>query len=240
VRKGADGKEMVYVPAGEFIMGDDSDPWASPAGTIKLDEFWIDRLPVTVAEFARFVRETGYQTDAEKANAPTIWNSGGISATADLPVVFVSWYDAAAYCLWAGNARLPTEARWEKAARGTDGRLYPWGNLFDARLANTAESQIGRATSVGSYPAGVSPYGALDMAGNVWEWTNTRWGKRFAEPDYLYPYTPDDGREKIGEDYLRVLRGGSWFNDAAAARTTARFRASPYAYLANVGFRCVK
>jgi len=195
-----DGAEMVLVPAGEFIMGsEEGDPDAydceRPQHSVYLDAYWIDRTEVTNARFARFVEATLYETDAEKAGHGDVydphWKSSqwefsvdwahprdrliGISEIEDHPVVQVSWNDAAAYCEWAGK-RLPTEAEWEKAARGADGRKYPWGDadpnehLSNIGGVHATDDGYQFTAPVGSYPNGASPYGVLDMAGNVWEW----------------------------------------------------------------------
>ncbi|MCB9007985.1 MAG: SUMF1/EgtB/PvdO family nonheme iron enzyme [Ardenticatenaceae bacterium] len=149
------GKEFVRVPAGEFLYGDDKKK-------VYLDEFWIAKTPVTNAEYARFVAET-------KAKFPGYWKRSSPPAKlADHPVVNVSWHDAKAYAEWSG-LELPTEEQWEKAARGTDGREYPWGNEWRENHCNTRESDIGTTTTVGQFsPQGDSVYGCVDMAGNVW------------------------------------------------------------------------
>jgi len=154
---GRDGRPMVLVPAGEFYFGPDR-------VKLTLPDFYIDRYPVTNAEYKKFVEATG-------APEPTHWRRGTWpEGKADHPVVNVTWEQAAAYAEWAGK-RLPTEEEWEKAARGTDGREWPWGSTFDPSRCNTNESGIWDTTPVGKYsPAGDSPYGAADMAGNVWEW----------------------------------------------------------------------
>src|SRR5690606_17447059 len=128
------------------------------------------------------------------------------------PVVNVTWHDALAFCQWAG-VRLPTEAEWEKAARGTDGRIWPWGGNEPTDKLCNFNMNVGDTTPVGAYPAGASPYGCLDMAGNVWEWTISLWGKDANKPDYGYPYDPNDGREApdAPDAVRRTLRGGSWF-----------------------------
>jgi formylglycine-generating enzyme required for sulfatase activity len=200
-----DGKEMVRVPAGVFLYG-------LFKQEIELPEFWIDRTPVTNAEYARFVAETGHKP-------PLHWEGNQYpEAKADFPVVHVSWDDAAAYGEWAGK-QLPTEEQWEKAARGTEGRaVYPWGVWQEGRC-NTREAGIGGTTPVGQYsPDGDSPYGCVDMAGNVWEWTASR--------------EPGGGR--------RVLRGGSWYYYREQARCVYRFRLNPLSSdLSTFGFRCV-
>ncbi len=158
---GDEGAEMVLVPAGEFWMGsDDGDSNTKPRHRVILDAFSIDRQEVTNALYQRFMSATGRP-------APAAWNDSKYNAQQQ-PVVGVSWHDADAYCRWAGK-RLPTEAEWEKAARGTDGRKYPWGDQWDASRANSDESRFGRPGEVGSHPTGASPYGAHDMAGNVRE-----------------------------------------------------------------------
>jgi len=222
-----DGAVMVFVPAGEFLMGslESEQDWEQPQHTVHVDDFWIDRTEVTNEQYRRCV-------DAGACQAPTNAEDDLFNG-ADKPVVGVSWYDARAYCKWLGEAtdqeyRLPTEAEWEKAARGTDGREYPWGDVFDGSKLNFCDVNCafgGEEPSwkdrgaddghqytapVGSYPAGASPYGVLDMAGNVYEWTQSRWGPGVGKSDFRYPYDPNDGREDLEAEGLRALRGGSW------------------------------
>lgn len=201
-----DGKEMVRVPAGEFLYGDEKEKRELP-------EFWIDKTPVTNAEYARFVAATGHKPPEHwKGKTPP-------KKIADHPVVYVSWRDAVAYAEWAGK-RLPTEEEWEKAVRGTDGRKYPWGDEFDSSLCNTDKSGIGTTTAVGKYsPAGDSPYGCVDMAGNVWEWC-ADW------------YDED-------ENY-KVLRGGSWQYGPNFARCATRDWDRPDNASYFIGFRCAR
>lgn len=225
--------EMVLIPAGEFLMG--SDPSVDrdaqdrdaqdneqPQHALYLPDYHLAKTPVTNAQYAAFVQATFRQ--------PT---PGGEE---DHPVVNVSWHDAIAYCKWLAEVtgkpyRLPSEAKWEKGARGTDGRIYPWGNRWDARKCNTREGGRDDTTPVGAYPQGASPYGLLDMAGNVWEWCQD-W---FSE-DY-YQRSPSENPPGPGEGILRVLRGGSWRNDQHGARCACRGRDGP-GYRSNyIGFR---
>jgi formylglycine-generating enzyme required for sulfatase activity len=217
---------MIAIPAGEFTMGSDVED-ERPPHAVFVDGFEIDKLEVTNEDFERFVAETGYVTDAEKAG-DTSWRYYAKDKAQD-PVVKVSWNDANAYCGWAGK-RLPTEAEWEKAARGTDARSYPWGNQWDAVRANAKEAGHRGTTAVGSFPAGASPYGVLDMAGNVAEWT-TDWFKAYPGGDFYSPY--------FGEKY-RVIRGGGWFSDQSLVRTTERSASAVELANDDVGFRCAR
>jgi len=261
--RAADGMVMVYVPAGEFSMGSAAGERGSqsnekPQHVVYLDAYWVDRTEVTTAQFRRFVQATGYVTAAERQGWAYAWVESakswqevrgadwrhpfgpGSEARDDHPVVQVSWTDAAAYCAWAGAA-LPTEAQWEKAARGTDGRLYPWGNEFDGTRVNYGDSVYGgdsidgfRFTApVGSYPQGASPYGALDMAGNVWEWTADRYGAGYYASS---PQRNPAGPERGGS---RVLRGGSWNHESSGMRSAYRLEAPGTTLVDNFGFRCV-
>lgn len=210
--------EWITVPAGRFWMGsDDADPDAyddeKPRHRLYLPGYQIGKYPVTNRQYAVFVRATGHRH-------PRHWENGRIpSGKGDHPVVWVSWSDAVAFCEWATrraghSIRLPTEAEWEKAARGPDGRRYPWGNRWLSRRCNTEEAEIGDTTPVDRYPGGVSPYGVWDMIGNVWEWTSSA-----RKP---YPYRADDGRERMSSDDWHVLRGGAYWNSPAAARAASR------------------
>ncbi|MCP4424650.1 MAG: SUMF1/EgtB/PvdO family nonheme iron enzyme, partial [Chloroflexi bacterium] len=238
---------MVPVAAGDFLMGSAAkEPGAKeneqPQHELYLPAYFIDRTPVTNAQFRRFIEAGGYANEAywleaiaaqhwqegqyiysdKKWNTPRYWEDKKWNG-AEQPVVGVSWYEALAYVRWAGK-RLPTEAEWEKAARGTAGQQYPWGNEWQPKAANTEEANIEQTTPVGQFsPLGDSPYGALDMVGNVWEWCSTRWHDQ-KQKEYNYPYTPDDGREDLsgGDNIYRVLRGGSWYQDKDASRCAAR------------------
>jgi formylglycine-generating enzyme required for sulfatase activity len=278
----SDGSAMVYVPAGPFWMGstdEDIDAilavcsdcerdWYTdeqPQHEVDLNAFWIDRTEVTNTMFARFVADTGYETDAEKGRSSRTINPSSntwedtdgadwqhphgpptsLDGLDKHPVVHVSWNDAAAYCHWAGK-RLPTEAEWEKAARGTDKRIYPWGSTFEGTLLNFCAVNCGHpgkaedywddgytdTAPVGNYPGGASPYGALDMAGNVWEWTGS-----LRAP---YPYDREDGREIQEAGGARVLRGGSWYSEPWDVPAARRHFNEPSYSVNDVGFRCAR
>ncbi len=220
------GAVMVYVPSGEFIMGSDSGAAnESPAHTVYLDGFWIGKTEVT-NEMYRLCFEADACVKYE-------WQDGFFDAEfeKDHPVTNITWKQAGAYCRWAGGY-LPTEAQWEKAARGTDGRTYPWGEGVDHSLANYG-GYIGSTLPVGSYPAGVSPYGLLDMAGNVGEyvadWYNSVYYSLSPEGD---PSGPEDGLE-------RVVRGGSWNSSGENIRVTRRSSELPLDSQSDrLGFRC--
>ncbi len=197
---------MILIPAGDFLMGDEKQ-------SVHVDAFYIDKVPVTNAEYAKFVEATGHPP-------PPNWEETGGTYPPDRanhPVVFVNWFDAQDYVAWAGK-RLLTEAEWEKAARGTDGRIYPWGDWFDKVMCNASEAGIGGTTPVGKYsPFGDSPYKVCDMAGNVWEWTATDWAPGSSS---------------------KVQRGGSFVNRGSYARCAYRYLGVPEPRNPNVGFRC--
>jgi serine/threonine-protein kinase len=241
---------LVYIPVGEFLMGSDEStiPEDRPAHSVYLDAFWIDQTEVTNAMFSKFVTDIGYRTDAEQAGKAFVdinsnwievegadWQhpQGPESNIEDLenhPVVQVSWNDAKAYCEWAGR-RLPTEAEWEKAARGTDGRTYPWGEGIDCNRANYLDC-VGRTSEVGSYPDGASPYGALDMAGNVWEWVSD-WND-----ETYYQNSPPRNPQGPDSGFTRGMRGGSWEIFSFFVKTYARYSNMPDSASDFVGFRC--
>jgi formylglycine-generating enzyme required for sulfatase activity len=190
-----------FIPAGEFLMGSsrerDRRTWGNeePLHAVNLPAFWISRVPITNSQYRQFVCATGHRI-------PSHWTDGEIPpAKVQHPVVFVDWFDARAFCEWAGG-RLPSEAEWEKAARGTGGRIYPWGDARPNRKLCNHNFFFGDTLAVGSHPEGASPYGILDMAGNVWEWTSSRPGP--------YPYDPNDGREAQEGGIYRVLRGAAF------------------------------
>jgi formylglycine-generating enzyme required for sulfatase activity len=240
-----DGAKMVYIPAGEFLMGssDEQTDWVlditqsylddlfqkalfeneQPMHSVTLDAYWIYKTEVTNAQYRKCIQDGDCIGDLE--DYPQDY----------YPAVFISWDRAISYCEWAGG-RLPTEAEWEKAARGTDGRIFPWGEkrpTCDNEFANFGECNNG-LTPVGSYPKGESPYGALDMAGNVWEWTAD-----WADENY-YNVSPSVNPTGPSTGDVRVLRGGSWFDDVWFLRASARWGADPEEFPSNLnGFRCV-
>jgi len=245
---------MVYVPPGEFQMGSTEDEvdavmelcedyygfscgrgWFEselPAHTVALDGFWIDRTEVTNAQYARCV--------AAGACDPPVSSSSyardsyyGDSGYEDYPVILVSWWQAEAYCAWAGG-RLPTEAEWEYAARGPEGRRYPWGDAFDgSRLNNRSDADGYDDTApVGSYPSGASWCGALDLAGNVYEWV-ADWYGTYPSGRQVNPTGPPGGE-------YRVVRGGSWHIASYDVRSAYRFRWDPDVTNLDVGFRCAR
>lgn len=232
--------EFVFIPATPFLIGSKESELSAlakaysgtresyreeaPQHTLTLPAFAIARTPVTHALYAPFVAATG-------ARPPITWRGGAPPAhLLAHPLVDLSWNDAQDFCVWLATQlrseqpiqrvyRLPTEAEWEHAARGSDGRRFPWGEIWQQERANTREAQLGGATTVGSYPAGASPYGCLDMAGTVWEWTSSL--------DRLYPYDPHDGREDPQAAGRRILRGGCYANPHGYARCACRFRMPP-------------
>jgi formylglycine-generating enzyme required for sulfatase activity len=217
---------MVLVPAAQFWMGsDDGEDDEKPRHRVTLDGFYIDTYEVTNALYQKFMSASGRA-------APEYWNDSKFNGPRQ-PVVGVSWHDADAYCTWA-KKRLPAEAEWEKAARGTDGRKYPWGEQRDASRANSNESGRGKTVDVGSYPRGVSPDGALDMAGNVWEWVADWHGK-----DY-YRKGPDRNLQGPATGTHRVLRGGSWLSNPINLRSAYRDSDTPGSRFHFIGFRCAR
>ncbi len=239
-----DAEEMVLIPAGEFLMGSSVEDveWfltefiyrrpsrfanEQPQHSVYLDAFYIDKYEVTNAQYKGFLDKTGH-------TPPLFWNDD-LYNQPEQAVMAVSWEDAAAYAEWAGK-RLPTEAEWEKAARGTDGRYWPWGNQWDNTKLNgndvgAVDGYIYTAP-VGSYPQGVSPYGVHDMAGNVWEWTADWYDENYYEySPRMNPKGPESGEN-------HVARGGSWDMNFDFTRCASRFGLSPGSLL--TGIRCAR
>jgi formylglycine-generating enzyme required for sulfatase activity len=265
-----DGMLQVYVPEGAFLMGAMAADGAAaadelPQRSVTLDGFWMDQTEVTNAMFLSFVEQTKYKTEAENNGsgmainnqmqwikiAGAYWKAplgpDGVDILPDHPVVQVSWKDAEVYCSWAGG-RLPTEAEWEKTARGENGYKYPWGNesVFEGRLnyseiflnsecfQNQSQELCVFTMPVGSYPDGASPFGALDMAGNVWEWV-ADW---YNESSYQAAPTENPIGPQVGK--LRVSRGGSWASQPGTVRTSNRDAFGPTSATNQDGFRCVR
>jgi len=229
---------MVKIPAGEFKMGSNENDDEKPIHTVYLDEFYIDRYAVTNAQYKRFIdANPEFQKDKIKKeyhNGDYLkdWQGNNYpEQKANHPVVYVSWYAVKAYCDWVGK-RLPTEAEWEKAARGTEGSRYPWGNEFDKGKCNTSESGIGTTTPVGKYPP--NGYGLYDMAGNVWEWCHDWYDERY------YKKSPAKNPDGPDSGVSRVLRGGAWTIRQGGARCSYRSLNYPDGCLNNSGFRCAK
>ncbi len=219
-------QDMVLIPAGEFTMGsEDGDKDELPQRQVYLDAFYIAKYEVTNAQYRKFVKATGYRE-------PYGWDDKNFNQP-NQPVVGVSWEDAAAYCKWAGR-RLPTEAEWEKAARGDGGWIFPWGQDWNKQNANSSSLDKHKTAPVGSYPQGVSSYGVYDMAGNVWEWCAD-----WYVADY---YLLGPGRNPPGPSTSdsKVIRGGGWFDSPTQLRTTNRYYSHPMVRYNGIGFRCAK
>jgi formylglycine-generating enzyme required for sulfatase activity len=226
----------------------------TPQHTIFLDGYWIDKTEMINAMFARFVLAANYKTDAERVGSGWVYKprqgwweytkganwrhprgpGSNIDGMEEHPVLQVSWNDARAYCEWAGG-RLPTEAQWEKAARGIDGRIYTWGNeLPDNNLLSYNNKVIKDAMKVGKYPKGASPYGVLDMAANAKEWVNDWYDENYYRSSpYRNPQGPANGLK-------RVERGGNWYSEARSVRVAIRNYDLPDRCYDTLGFRCVR
>lgn len=229
----SNGVIMMYVPAGSFSMGsDDNNQDEKPSHAVFLDAFYIDKFEVTNKEYERCVI-TGVCLPPQKSSSLTHSAYFSNPEFADYPVIYVVWSMAEAYCEWR-DARLPTEAEWEKAARGVDGRTYPWGEDVDCDKANYKPDEycVGDTSRVGSYLDNVSYYGLYDMAGNVWEWV-ADWYDNVYYP--VSPYSNPTGPES-GQG--RGLRGGSWYSDADNIRSAIRYSSNPMGTSFNFGFRC--
>ncbi|MCP4416687.1 MAG: SUMF1/EgtB/PvdO family nonheme iron enzyme [Chloroflexi bacterium] len=248
-----DSMAMVFVPGGTFTMGSgsgdaDATDDEKPAHDVTLDPFWIDRTEVTNTQFAAFLNEMGNREEGGVTwldSADEDVRIEDVDGTfqpqdgfADHPVVEVSWYGARAYCEWAGgdviSGTLPTEAQWEYTARGVDGFIYPWGDEFDATLVNySGNSDFARTSPVGHFPDGASWVGALDMAGNVWEWTADWYDANY------YDSSPEENPPGLEDGTFKVLRGGGWVSDQSFVRAASRGGDNPDGTFIHFGFRCV-
>lgn len=240
---------MMFIPAGEFLMGSsDNDPNAGkdekPQHKVYLDSFWMDKFLVTNGRYLFCVRARKcQQPDTIYGYNVNVYSTPYYPGPSpyDFPVINLTWNDAQTYCDWAGK-RLPTEAEWEKTARGSDGRIYPWGNSFDPSKLNSKESGRYASSVVDAFPNGASPYGVMDMAGNLWQWVSDWYG------DGYYQLSPPANPKGPSEGKFRVLRGGSFLDDKLRARSAYR---SAIAFLSGkdylfglprplsiIGFRC--
>jgi formylglycine-generating enzyme required for sulfatase activity len=226
----------------------------APPREVDVPAYYISRYPVTVAQFRAFALDSRVDV-----------SDRFIRGVPNHPAVLVSFADALAYCDWLGErlcswpatpeplaallrttagsgpfrVTLPTEAQWEKAARGTNGLIFPWGNVIDSNRANFEDTRIGSTSPVGIFVSGAGPYGVEESSGNVWEWTRTLWGRTPTAPEYRYPYDPSDGRDDpdAGPDVLRVIRGGSYDSGPWNVRAGVRVGLLPIARTQTVGFR---
>ena len=235
--------DLCLIPAGAFTMGSDDDlPNEAPMHEIHLNAYYIGKTEVTNAEYYPFWLETG-GTDSEHtpiSYGETFGTWPEISKTKpNYPVIGVSWDSAVAYAAWRGM-RLPTEAEWEKAARGTDAKRWPWGDTFTPRIkgatvhANVWKQSGSHLQPVGTFPTGASPYGAYDMAGNVWEWV----ADRYSDTYYRRSATRNPKGPAVGS--RRVVKGGSWLNPEMFARCSTRIGQYPAIGTSFIGFRLAK
>lgn len=245
---------MVYIEAGEFIMGTSQEQaelivkklrnwqlsWFDremPQRTVHLDGYWIDKYPVTNAGYKAFIDATGHQVPWQSAPlaGPYNWDRSSKSypwGKAEHPVVLVDWHDACAYAKWAAK-RLPTEAEWEKAARGTDGRIWPWGNEWDPTLCNNGMGLSRGTTPVTAFEKGASPYGVVDMAGNVWEWAADGFDVRY--------HRNSSRSNPRGSGTDKVIRGGCFYDETPELyRCAVRDEVGPDVWEMYRGFRCAK
>ncbi len=225
---GKDGAPALLVAAGKFVMGDDE---TSPKREVYVDAFYMDKYEISIARYAKFLEATGSR------QTPEYWNELDLGSHGDLPVIGVNWHEALAYCRWAGK-RLPTEAEWEKAARGNDGRTYPWGeNAPTASLANFGKESgnpfAGGLTSITSHEDGKSPYGIFNLAGNVEEWVADWYAEGYRTGAVWNPTGADSGKDK-------VIRGGAWYGRLDALETARRFYVNPADRSDDRGFRCAQ
>ncbi len=238
---GRDGSAMVFIPAGPFLMGvprgaRDGGLDEYPNHEVELDAYYIDKYEVTMGVYGQFIRATGHRAPSHMTDpSKNVWHGDAPPAfLAAVPVVNVDWFDARAYCQWAGK-RLPTEAEWEKAARGADDRRFPWGDVEPThRHLHFNRSWRGAQTlaPVGSYPKGQSPYGVHDMAGNVWEWVADWYGADYyAGSPCCNPHGPPTGTR-------RVVRSSGWQAETPQVRIFTRIASQPLDRNHSTGFRC--
>ena len=237
--------DMVLISKSYFIMGSiptlDQDAFEeeTPIHIVYLTDYYLSRTPITNDQYALFIADTHYAS-------PEGWYEKLPPRGKERhPVVNVNWEDSSAYCRWlsttTGNAyRLPSEAEWEKGARGVNALLFPWGNAWEANRCNTAEAEARATVPIDYYQKYDSPYGLLDMAGNIFEWTNTLWSEEDSSSNlFSYPYNPDDGREATSknERAIRIVRGGSFLRNRRYARCASRMRFRSTTRNPDTGFR---
>ena len=238
-----DGATMVYVPAGEFLMGNtdndrDAESVEKPQHWVYLDAFWIDKFEVTNTRYAMCLN-TGKCSSPHRTDSKTRPAYFGFAQYNNYPIIWVNWEQAKTYCEWAGK-RLPTEAEWEKAASWDEGkkekRIYPWGNTFDKNILNSREGGKGDTTAVGIYTNGTSPYGASDMAGNVWEWVADWYDENY------YLSSPRNNPLGPSSGPAHIIRGGTWYGERWYTRTAYRGRnsATDPAGFDGIGIRCAQ
>ena len=226
---GKDGAPAVLIPAGNFVMGDYEN---SPQREIYLDGFYMDRYEVTIGRYAKFLNAAG------NLKKPDDWPEAGLEKLRNNAVIGVDWHDANNYCRWAGK-RLPTEAEWEKAARGGDGRKYPWGSdeptSAHARFGVSSSKAVypDGIAQVGEYPKGMGPFGIYDLAGNASEWVADWYSPAFSRAQLQNPKGPDNGTSK-------VIRGGGWMDPAERITATKRMYVNPDERMEDIGFRCAR
>jgi formylglycine-generating enzyme required for sulfatase activity len=234
---------MAYIPAGPVLIGSDDGPTDErPGHQVELAEFWIDTFPVTTTQFAEFLNAVGFVSangarlfDIDDSDARILLTGGSFVPVAGYeahPAVEPTWYGARDYCTWRG-ARLPTEAEWERAARGANGSTYPWGEAVPTNRRAHFGARYGDYLAIGSFPDGASPDGVHDLSGNVWQWVSSLY--------WPYPYRADDGREDLDALGERGARGGGHDSPASHLRGAYRGRGlsrSPTAGHHNIGFRC--
>jgi formylglycine-generating enzyme required for sulfatase activity len=235
-----DTAEEILIPAGSFQMGCDSGNPSEmcssneqPLHTVTLSAYFIDKYEVTNARYQACV-DAGGCTAPGNVDSVTRSPYYGTSTYADYPVINVTWHQASAFCAWAGK-RLPTEAEWEKAARGSsDTRVYPWGDSAPDCTKTNYSTCVFDTSGMGSYPSGASPYGVMDMAGNVFEWVNDWYGSSY------YSMSPSVNPQGPSTGVVRVLRGGSWNDDVNVVRSAYRLYTYPFSSNLALGFRCVR
>jgi formylglycine-generating enzyme required for sulfatase activity len=229
-----DEVELIYIAAGKFTMGHKGSYDTLPEHPMNLPAFFIDQYEVTNKRYKRFIDATNYKVpwSQDPAVAAYIWDWQKRmypQGKGDDPVVLVNWEDAKTFCAWAGKS-LPTEAQWEKAARGTNGKFYPWGNTWEEKKANTSESGLKQTAPVGSFKDDASEYGVNDLAGNISEWVE----------DWFAPYPENPMTNYEERNKYKILRGGSWDYGHSIANGYHRQYALPQSQMTAIGFRCVK